>query len=89
MILKAGNGSEWNYLDQIRSVVIKPFVDLQEKGMAVKTIFIPSISPSQPEEQSNKLVIINFGDSVGELWHIIAPQIYLVSDEGKTIERIN
>lgn len=90
MILKIGNGSEWSYVDGISSVNVKNAVKDKPYPVAPEVYFVPSKDGGEVSI-SKEITVRKTNDSGfdDKPFLITAPFIYLLSDEGKTIERIN
>lgn len=88
MILKCGNGEEWHYIDGIKALTHLKVAD-KDKPVEenVLNLFIPTTYDD--ETSVHKTMFLDFGTGEAVIYNVRAPLIYLVSDEGKTIERIN
>ena len=92
MILKIGNGNEWSYIDNITSLNITN-KKKEDYPIAPRVYFIPSCDGGEPAIDK-EFILTRKNDTEGKmewqrLYLISAPFIYILSDEGKTIERIN
>lgn len=95
MILKCGNGTEWSYIDNILSFTkINEVENLGAENRIIPLETAPEVFQFLGADGGKSLVRMQFhvkrkGDAYAKPYIVIASDIYLLSDEGKTIERIN
>jgi hypothetical protein len=87
MVLKCGNGKDWSYIDNIVTVttITPPKEGLHETS---EVYHFSGYDGGEPMFDK-QLYIQRKNEQYGKQYSIRASAIYLLSDEGKTIERIN
>ncbi len=89
MILKVGNGKDWHFVDGIKTLTYAN--DTGGITPLSRNLSIPPLDTG--DENSNigiikKTITIDFGNANIAIYNVSATYIYLLSDIGKTIEKI-